>query len=421
MSAVKTDQNIRRRTSGFSQVFGFTLVELLVSIAIIALLVSILLPAMQRARDAASTVKCSSNLRSIGQGIFAYAAENNQFLPASWTFQGTTVYYSTDSSGNVTGPYQAPTTPVYGFYHWTSFVLGNVGPDAFECPTLTNGGFPACDPAAGHFEPGQTVNPADNGTAPAPPGLALSTTTTPDGNGSNVTYYPDAQALRIAYTLNEGICGTNAWVLQPNGLPNINRTTRLVTLAQIDNQSGTILATEFGNEWGIISEVQRSSPPQQCKSFRSVQAWVPGTMTGGGQSQSGGQIPSTSGMFDLATLPTTYNLRRTTVNDLWKTSAAPDQSKTSLDLITDYQLGIYVPAVTEQSRLDWVGRNHGSAEHPYDKQSNFLYLDGHVETKSVNLTVPRSQPQSFNDQQTGPWEWGSKCFSIAPNYVDSFN
>src|SRR5436305_469204 len=60
---------------------AFTLVELLVVVGIIALLIAILLPSLQRARRAAVRLQCVSNIRQQGLAIFSYVNDNRGQLP----------------------------------------------------------------------------------------------------------------------------------------------------------------------------------------------------------------------------------------------------------------------------------------------------------------------------------------------------
>jgi prepilin-type N-terminal cleavage/methylation domain-containing protein/prepilin-type processing-associated H-X9-DG protein len=60
---------------------AFTLVELLVVIGIISVLIAMLLPALNKAREAAQTVSCLSNIRQVMQGLIAYAQDNKGTLP----------------------------------------------------------------------------------------------------------------------------------------------------------------------------------------------------------------------------------------------------------------------------------------------------------------------------------------------------
>lgn len=77
-----TNRNNRLRGIGRLSVrSGFTLVELLVVIGIIALLVSMLLPVLNNARRAARTVQCASNIRQILLGMQMYVGENKGYFP----------------------------------------------------------------------------------------------------------------------------------------------------------------------------------------------------------------------------------------------------------------------------------------------------------------------------------------------------
>lgn len=77
----QTKTEARNRLAAWRRVAAFTLIEVLVVVAIIALLVSILLPALRRARELSRRAVCLSNLHQQGLGMNAYASENNSYLP----------------------------------------------------------------------------------------------------------------------------------------------------------------------------------------------------------------------------------------------------------------------------------------------------------------------------------------------------
>jgi prepilin-type processing-associated H-X9-DG protein len=331
----------------------------LVVIGIIALLISILLPALNKAREAANTIKCASNLHSIGTGIALYIATYKGTIPASNFYQGL----------QITSAGQLPATPDHGYVHWSSYLYGGnkhadpadpvyrqvSGWEMFQCPSVDNGGLP----------PANTF----------PANLDNLSGQNEDGDPNSV----DLQAPRLAYMLNEALTPRSVFV---KGFRGATIPYHFVRAGRVRNASETILATEF---WGTPAVMQASSnvdgSPGISNSRRPVSALSVKNSAG---------ISSADKVYQIAA---GGSIGWATVKELTPNPEAAIPQGT-------------IPDTT----LDFVGRNHGSkrlgsvggdTRGGWDlRKSNFLYLDGHVETKHITETLaPRNQ-------------WGERFYSI---------
>jgi prepilin-type N-terminal cleavage/methylation domain-containing protein/prepilin-type processing-associated H-X9-DG protein len=358
---------------------AFTLVELLVVIGIIAVLVGLLLPALNRAREAANAIKCGSNLRTIGQGLAQYLVDYNGFYPVAYDYYRNATKNPPDTL-NINAGIETPPYATSGYVHWSSFIYGRkdlgvnypniylstFGWEAFQCPSIDQGGLPPDEPAAGTIETGQNYDPA---------------------NGSN-PLMPDYQAPRLAYTANEAVMGRNKFV--PGfGNPPAIRTYQWVRASRILHSAATILVTEFNPNWQVVNSFSDADGSTiVCKSHRPVCPYENQAQFGAAGAYQVDQAGNLGG----------NNLARVHVENL-----------TPYPTIGNPAMGNTVTS------LDWVGRNHGTFKlgsvptnnykasvSGFDlRTTNFLYCDGHVEIKSIADTLR-------------PWEWGDQMYSLNP-------
>jgi len=314
---------------------GFTLVELLVVIGIIALLISILLPALSKARESANTIKCAAGLRAIGQGFSVYTADYKGKYPAAYMYEGQV--------------YGAPgQSPAKGYIHWSYYLYGDgsggttsgtaavgvVGLKSFLCPSFEKGGLSPTNTEPGNLDAGQDTDV---------PGIL------------------DKQAPRLAYTVNEAVCGRNKYDVSAGN------TYKYVNAGSVRQSANTILASEWSTDWHTVSASGDVGSGIVCKSHRPVSGFTQPGLSGGDWRNL------------YSALPNKPMLRVPPVAGMGSAPVSPGDS------------------------INALGRNHGTGR-LIDKKTNFLYCDGHVETKFIEDTL---NPKNF--------QWGDRVYSLDLN------
>lgn len=323
---------------------GFTLIELLVVVAIIALLISILLPSLSAARKQARAVKCAAQLRDVGLAFAGYLGESGSTYPPAYVYP-----YNLEGEWDTMRQDRGHAN---GYNHWSWFLYdrGTVKESLFTCPEIPKGGVPRTNPGpdSQDWEGGQ----ADQ-FGSGPPGTLT-----------------DKQARRLAYTANAAIVPRNKFTSELSG--NRERRNQCVNESWIKGGRGVILVTELHSNWKVSAVEQGGS--LLSKSHRPVNAfWNIGSGADEYAASAGGGFTyGKPGAVNYGLVPAHQ------LEDVYG--------------VIDGSMGPEINA---------VGRHHPGGDE-LGGTTNFLHVDGSVARKTILETMRKREWGQAYYSLTGP-------------------
>jgi prepilin-type N-terminal cleavage/methylation domain-containing protein/prepilin-type processing-associated H-X9-DG protein len=313
---------------------GFTLIELLVVVAIIALLVSLLVPSLGRAKAIVHSAKCKTNMHHVTMALGVYQAEYDYYFPVSY------LYANDDGTWDAGDQWTGGSHP-NGYLHWSYFLYGSGGEmeeSGFQCPAMARGGHPATNPDDEEMMPGQVKDNA---------GVV------------------DKQAPRMAYATNGAVIPRNKlYNTQISG--SAERDNRFVQAEDLNNAAGVLVVTEYQDNWKTIAV--GSSGSFISKSHRPITPFSTANGYCGGN--------------DIFNIPRDYKLFR---------QNQPEDIRPWTEAAQGGVKGVQGLIAGGQSPLNSVGRHHPGGNDEYGGTTNFGYADGHCESKHILETVEKQE------------------------------